>query len=115
MKRYLTPITLAAALVVLAIGAAGGAVAASAASSPGQPNAAQMRAKCEQRAGLRVKLRDAFKAERQKENVLRLDPSKRQELAQPILDQAVSDHQIPAKARDRILSALGRANRPGRP
>ena len=115
MKRYLTPITLAAALVVLAIGAAGGAVAASAASSPGQPREAQMRAKCEQRAGLRVKLRDAFKTERQKENVLRLDPSKRQELAQPILDQAVSDHQIPAQARDRILRALGRANRPGRP
>ena len=86
MKRYLTPITLAAALVVLAIGAAGGAVAASAASSPGQPNAAQMRAKCEQRAGLRVKLRDAFKAERQKENVLRLDPSKRQELAHEFLN-----------------------------
>src|SRR4029078_9909095 len=94
MKRYLTPITLAAALVVLAIGAAGGAVAASAASPPGQPSAAQMRARCEQRAGLRVRLRDAFKAERQKENVLLLDPSKRQELAQPMLYQAVSRLQI---------------------
>jgi hypothetical protein len=80
-------------------------VAASAASSPNQPNHAQIRAKCENRA--RVKLRDAFRAERQKENVLRLDPGKRQELAKPILDQAVADGRIPAKARDRILRRLG--------
>jgi len=115
MKRYLTPITLAAAIGTLAIGAAGGAVAASAASSPAKPTEAQMRARCEQRAAVRVKLRAAFKAERQKENVLRLDPAKRQELAKPILDQAVSDGQISTTARDRILTALGRANRPGRP
>jgi hypothetical protein len=50
MKRYLTPITLAAAIGTLAIGAAGGAVAASAASSPAKPTEAQMRARCEQRA-----------------------------------------------------------------
>jgi hypothetical protein len=64
MKRFLTPITVAAAAGALALGAAGGAVAASAASSPNQPNHAQIRAKCENRA--RVKLRDAFRAERQK-------------------------------------------------
>jgi len=63
--------------------------------------------KCENRAALRVKLRDAFKTERQKENVLRLDPGKRQELAKPILDRAVADGQIPAKARDRILRRVG--------
>ena len=39
--------------------------------------------------------------------MLRLDPGKRQELAKPILDQAVADGQIPAKARDRILRRLG--------
>jgi hypothetical protein len=107
MKRFLTPITVAAAAGALALGAAGGAVAASAASSPNQPNQAQIRAKCENRAALRVKLRDAFRAKRQKENVLRLDPAKRQELAKPILDQAVAAGQIPAKARDRILKFLG--------
>jgi hypothetical protein len=110
MNRILSPITIAAVVAGLALGAAGGAFAAS-----GADQQKTIQARCEQRAGVRMKLRDAFKAERQKENVLRLDPSKRQELAQPILDQAVSDHQIPAKARDRILSALGRANRPGRP
>jgi hypothetical protein len=52
------------------------------------------------------KLRDAFTAERQKENVLRLDPGKRQELANPILDQAVADGRVPAKARDRILKRV---------
>ena len=107
MKRFLTPITVAAEAGTLALGAAGGAVAASAASSPSQPNQAQLRAKCENRAALRVKLRAAFRAERRKENVLRLDPSKRQELAKPILDQAVANGQIPAKARDRILRFLG--------
>jgi uncharacterized low-complexity protein len=107
MKRFLTPITVAAAAGALALGAAAGAVAASAASSPSQPSQAQIRAKCENRAALRVKLRNACRAERQKENVFRLDPSKRQELAKPILDQAVADGQIPAKARDRILKFLG--------
>ena len=106
MKRFLTPITVAVAAGALALGAAGGAVAASASSPPNQPNQAQMRAKCEDRAALRVKLRDAFKTERQKENVLRLNPGKRQELAKPILDQAVADGQIPAKARDRILKRV---------
>jgi len=61
MKRFLTPITVAAAAGALALGAAGGAVAASAASSPSQPNQAQLRAKCENRAALRVKLRAAFR------------------------------------------------------
>ena len=107
MKRFLTPITVAAAAGALALGAAGGAVAASASSPPNQPNQAQIRAKCEDRAALRVKLRDAFKTERQKENVLRLNPGKRQELAKPILDQAEADGQIPVKARDRILRRLG--------
>jgi hypothetical protein len=107
MKRFLTPITVAAAPGALALGAAGGAVAASAASSPKQPNQAQIRAKCDNRTALRVKLRDAFNAERQKENVLRLDPGERQQPAKPILDHAVADEYIPAKARDRILTRLG--------
>jgi hypothetical protein len=117
MKRYLTPITVAAAAGVLAVGAAGGAVAASAASStPQQPRTvAQMRANCAARADLRGKLREAFKAERQKENVQRLDPAKRQEIAKPILDQAVADGKLPAKAEQRILNRLGRANRQGQP
>ncbi|HEX3318867.1 MAG TPA: hypothetical protein VHR88_12650 [Solirubrobacteraceae bacterium] len=114
MKPILTPITLAAAAGALAVGAAGGAVAASAASAPA-PSAAQIRSRCEQRATIRTKLRAAFKAERQKENVLRLDPGKRQEIAKPILDQAVAGGDLRAQARDRILSSLGRANRPGRP
>jgi len=108
MKRFLTPITVAAAAGALALGAAGGAVAASAASSPAPPNQAQIRAKCENRAALRARLRDAFQSERQKENVLRLDPGKRQDLAEPILDQAVADGKIPAKARDRILKRVAR-------
>jgi hypothetical protein len=66
MKRFLTSITVATAAGALALGAAGGAVAASAASSPNQPNHAQIRAKCENRAALRVKLRDAFRAERRR-------------------------------------------------
>jgi hypothetical protein len=110
MKRFLSPITLVAAVGALALGVTGGAVVASAADQQ-----QSIQAKCEQRAAVWSQLRDAFKAERQKENVMRLDPSKRQELAKPILDQAVADGKLPAKARDRILRFLGNANRPGRP
>jgi len=101
MKRYLTPITIAA--ITLALGAAGGAMAA----SSGQPSR-QLQARCEQRAAIREKLRTAFKAERQKENVFRLDPAKRQQIAKPILDQAVTNGDLEAKARDRIVNALGK-------
>jgi hypothetical protein len=115
MKRYLSPITLAAAAGVLAVGVAGGAVAASAATStPQKPTVAQMRANCEARADIRGKLREAFKAERQKDNVPRLDPAKRQEIAKPILDQAVTDGKLPQKAEDRILTMLGK-DHPNRP
>jgi hypothetical protein len=76
-----------------------------------RPGAAQQRsvqARCEQRATVRTKLREAFRAERQKENVFRLDPDKRQEIAKRILDEAVKEGKLPAEARDRILDALGR-------
>jgi hypothetical protein len=106
MKRILSPITIAAAVAGLALGAAGGAFAAS-----GADQQANVQARCEQRADLRTKLRAAFKAERQKENVFRLDPGKRQEIAKPILDDAVSKGEIPAKARDRILSFVGKQRR----
>jgi ribosomal protein S20 len=101
MKRYLTPIT--AAAITLALGAAGGAMAA----SSSQPSR-QLQARCAQRAAIRTKLRTAFKAERQKENACRLDPSKREEIAKPILDQAVTNGDLEPQAADRILTALGK-------
>jgi hypothetical protein len=110
MKRILSPITIAAAVAGLALGAAGGAFATS-----GADQQKSTQARCEQRAGLRTKLRAAFRAERQKENVFRLDPQKRQEIAKPILDEAVASGDLPAEARDRILRFLGRSTRPGRP
>ena len=103
MKRILSPITIAAAVAGLALGAAGGAFAAS-----GADQQKSIQARCEQRAAVRMKLREAFKAERQKENVFRLDPRKRQEIAKPILDQAVREGNLPAKAEDRILNTLGK-------
>ena len=61
MKRTLSPITIAAVVAGLALGAAG-----------------------------------------------RLDPAKRQEIAKPILDEAVKQGTLPAKARDRVLDHLGK-------
>jgi hypothetical protein len=103
MKRTLSPITIGATVAGLALGATGGAFAAS-----GADQQKTIQARCEQRADLRTKLREAFKAERKKENVFRLDPQKRQEIAKPILDEAVNEGKLPAKARDRILNALGK-------
>jgi hypothetical protein len=110
MKRTLSPITIAAVAAGLALGAAGGAFAAA-----GADQQKSVQASCEQRAAVRTKLREAFRAERQKENVFRLEPTKRQEIAKPILDGAVKEGDLPAKARDRVLSRLGRATPPGRP
>jgi hypothetical protein len=103
MKRILSPITITAAVAGLALGAAGGAFAAS-----GADQQKSIQARCEQRASLSTKLREALRAERQKENVFRLDPQKRQEIAKPILDEAVSEGKLPAKAEDRILNRLGK-------
>jgi hypothetical protein len=103
MKLTLSPITIAAAVAGLALGAAGGAFAAS-----GADQQKSVQARCEQRADLRMKLRDAFRAERKKEDVFRLDPNKRQEIARPILDEAVNKGTLPAKARDRFLNLLGK-------
>jgi hypothetical protein len=103
MKRTLSPITIAAVVAGLALGAAGGAFAAAGADQP-----QSVQARCEQRAAVRTKLREAFKAERKKENVFRLDPAKRQEIAKPIVDEAVSKGEIPSRARDRILDMLGK-------
>src|SRR4051794_1612018 len=131
MRRLLTPLTLAATGGALLLGAAGGAVAASAADSPapkpvapilgacvdqaakdGKLSAAQAK-RIHSRLDLRQELRDAFKAERKTEHAKRLDPSKRQEIAKPILDKAVADGKLPKKAADRIYARLGEANRPG--
>ena len=103
MKRILSPITITAAVAGLALGAAGGAFAAS-----GADQQRSIRVRCEQHAAVRTKLREAFKAERQKENVFRLDPAKRQEIAKPILDEAAKEGKLPAKAEDRILDHLGK-------
>ena len=110
MKPILTPITIAATAGALALGAAGGAMAASS-GQQGPPTKAQVQQRCQQRAAVRTKLRAAFKAERQKENVLRLDPNKRQEIAKPILDQAVQANELRPQAEQRILTALGKANK----
>src|SRR3954467_13621051 len=103
MKRTLSPITIAAGVAGLALGAAGGACA-----QAGADQQKSVQARCEQRAAVRTKLREAFRAERQKENVFRLDPRKRQEIAKPILDEAVKEGKLPAKAQDRILDMLGK-------
>jgi hypothetical protein len=103
MNRTLSPITIAAVVGGLALGAAGGAFAAA-----GADQQKSVQARCEQRAAVRTNLREAFKAERQKENVFRLDPAKRQEIAKPILDEAVKQGKLPAKARDRVLDHLGK-------
>jgi hypothetical protein len=92
MKRTLSPITIAAVVGGLALGAAGGAFAAA-----GADQQKSVQARCEQRAAVRTKLREALKAERQKEKVFRLDPAKRQEIAKPILDEAVKKGKLPAK------------------
>jgi hypothetical protein len=57
---------------------------------------------------VRTKLREGLKAERQKENVFRLDPAKRQGIVKPILDEAVKQGKLPVKARDRVLDHLGK-------
>jgi hypothetical protein len=103
MKHTLSPITIAAVVGGLALGAAGGAFAAA-----GADQQKSVQARCEQRAAVRTKLREALKAERQKEKVFRLDPAKRQEIAKPILDEAVKKGKLPAKARDRVLDHLGK-------
>ena len=103
MKRTLSPITIAAVAAGLALGAAGGAFAAA-----GADQQRSVQARCEQRAAVRTKLREAFRAERQKENVFRLDPHTRQAIAKPILDEAVKGRKLPAKGRDRILDHLGK-------
>jgi hypothetical protein len=109
MNRILTPITLAATAGALALGAAGGAVAASAATPT--PTKAQIQTRCEQRATIRTKLRDAFEAERQKENVFRLEPTKRKEIARPILDGAVKSGTLRPRAEARIMALLGRPSK----
>jgi hypothetical protein len=68
MKHTLSPITIAAVVAGLALGAAGGAFTAA-----GADQQKSVQARCDQRTAVRTKLRDA-RAERQKENVLRLDP-----------------------------------------
>ena len=132
MRRLLTPLTIAATGGALLVGAAGGAVVASAADNPSpQPVAPLFRACVDQaakdgklssqqadrirgrldkmatRQKVRQDVRAAFKAERQKEGVKRLTPSKRQELAKPILDKAVADGTLPQQASDRIYKRLG--------
>src|SRR5436190_20521771 len=102
MKRILSPITITAAVAGLALGAAGGAFAAS-----GADQQRSIRVRCEQRAAVRTKLREAFKAERQKENVFRLDPAKRQEIAKPILDEAAKEGKLPAKQRTESSTCSG--------
>ena len=139
MRRLLTPITIAATGGALLVGAAGGAVVASAAEHPAPQPVAPIFGACVDQAvkdgkltaqqakrihgrldklGERQKviqgLRAAFKAERGKEGVKRLEPSKRQEIAKPILDKAVADGTLPKKASDRIYERLGQEQRPGR-
>src|SRR4051794_2224165 len=131
MRRLLTPLTLAATGGALLVGAAGGAVAASAAGNPapkpvapilgacvdqaakdGKLSAAQAK-RIHSRLDLRQELRDAFKAERKTEHTKRLDPSKRQEIAKPILDKAGAKEKLPKKAAARIYGGGGKANSPG--
>jgi hypothetical protein len=132
MRRLLTPITIAATGGALLVGAAGGAVVASAAENPApQPvaplfhdcvdaavKAGKLPAKQAERINGRLdkmaarqkvmqELRAAFKAQREKDGVKRLEPSKRQELAKPILDKAVGDGVIPQERADKINERLG--------
>jgi hypothetical protein len=103
MKHTLSPITIAAVVAGLALEGGRRSVRRSgrrpAEIGPGTLRAARR---------VRTKLREALKAERQKENVFRLDPAKRQEIVKPILDEAVKQGKLPAKARDRVLDHLGK-------